>query len=84
MKMTAFEKIVLKDLKIGTKSEQVTNPYSKVVVTLTPEAVALYDLIRGTEFFLSKGPNEDLTIIFYNACDVFRKNWPKEYMLLLD
>jgi len=75
--MTAREKKILKDLQIGKEPEIVTNPYSKESVELCPEAVALYDFIRGCEI-------SGHTDWFYMGRDVFIRNWPDEYTILLD
>ena len=70
-------KLPFKDLLIGTESELVTNPFSGESCTLTPEAVAVYDTIRGCEMFGDyKGLRKGL--------DWFRKHYPEEYMVLLD
>ncbi len=70
-------KLPFKDLLIGTESELVTNPFSGESCTLTPEAVAVYDTIRGCEMFGNyKGLRKGL--------DWFRKHYPQEYMVLLD
>lgn len=70
-------KLPFKDLLIGTESELVTNPFSGESCTLTPEAVAVYDTIRGCEMFGDyKGLRKGL--------DWFRKHYPQEYMALLD
>lgn len=70
-------KLPFKDLLIGTESELITNPFSGESCTLTPEAVAVYDTIRGCEMFGDyKGLRKGL--------DWFRKHYPQEYMVLLD
>jgi hypothetical protein len=66
-----------KDIFVGTQSEVVTNPFSGESCTLTPEAVAVYDTIKGCEMFGDyKGVRKGL--------DWFRKEFPEEYMVLLD
>lgn len=70
-------KLPYKDLLIGTDSEMITNPFSGESCLLSPEAVAVYDTLRGCEMFgdyvgLRKG------------LDWFRKYYPTEYMVLLD
>jgi hypothetical protein len=70
-------KLPFNDLRIGSKPEVITNPFSGESITLTPEAVAVYDTLRGCEVFGDyKGLRKGL--------DWFRKNYPKEYMVLLD
>lgn len=56
---------------------RVQNPFSGESCMLTPEAVAVYDCLRGAEMvgdykMLRKG------------LDWFRKHFPEEYMVLLD
>jgi hypothetical protein len=70
-------KLPFKDIFVGTQSEVVTNPFSGESCTLTPEAVAVYDTIKGCEMFGDyKGVRKGL--------DWFRKKFPEEYMVLLD
>ena len=70
-------KLPFKDIIVGTESEVITNPFSGESVTLSPEAVAVYDTIRGCELFGDwNGVRKGL--------DWFRKNYPTEYMVLLD
>jgi hypothetical protein len=62
---------------IDTESEEITNPYSGQSCILVPEAIALYDYIKGCEVVGNgKGLSKGLS--------VFVKHWPKEYMILLD
>lgn len=77
MKLTKKEKAFFDQLAIGTEKETVENPYSKEKVELAPEAVAIYDYIKGCE--ITGNP-----IYWDEALDIFIKNWPKEYMALLD
>ena len=57
--------------------EKITNPYSGQSCVLVPEAIALYDYIKGCEIVGNgKGLSEGLS--------VFVKHWPNEYMILLD
>jgi hypothetical protein len=70
-------KLPFKDIFVGTQSEVVTNPFSGESCTLTPEAAAVYDTIKGCEMFGDyKGVRKGL--------DWFRKEFPEEYMILLD
>ena len=70
-------KLPFKNIFVGTESEVVMNPFSGESVTLSPEAVAVYDTIRGCELFGDwNGVRKGL--------DWFRKNYPQEYMILLD
>ena len=70
-------KLPFKNIFVGTENEIVTNPFSGESVELTPEAVAVYDTIRGCEMFGDyAGVRKGL--------DWFRKYYPSEYMVLLD
>lgn len=70
-------KLPFKDLMVGTESEMITNPFSGESCLLSPEAVAVYDTIRGCEMFGDyKGMRKGL--------DWFREYYPTEYMVLLD
>jgi len=56
---------------------EVKNPYTGEAVTLQPDAVAVYDMIKGSEAMrLYDDVREGL--------DWFRVNEPKAYMVLLD
>ena len=55
----------------------VTNPFSGESCELTPEAVAVYDTLKGAELF-----GEYTTV--RKGLDWFRKYFPKQYMVLLD
>ena len=44
-------KLPYKGLTVGTKSETITNPFSGESCVLSPEAVAVYDTIKGCEYF---------------------------------
>lgn len=70
-------KLPFKDIFVGSESEMVTNPFSGESCLLTPEAVAVYDTIKGCEAFGDyAGVRKGL--------DWFIDNYPKEYMILLD
>lgn len=56
---------------------EVRNPYSGESCMLEPDAVAVYDVIKGAEFI-----NDYKTM--YKGLDWFRKYFPSEYMTLLD
>lgn len=85
MKLTKIEREAIKGLRVGKDNEVVSNYYSGVEVELCPEAVAIYDLVKGCERSLHSDPNnEDLLNLFYTSRDIFIANWPKEYYLLLD
>lgn len=70
-------KLPYKDIFVGVDNEVITNPFSGQSVSLTPEAVAVYDTIKGCEMFGDyAGVRKGL--------DWFAKNFPEEYMILLD
>ena len=70
-------KLPYKGITVGTQSETITNPFSGASCVLSPEAVAVYDTIRGCEMFGDyKGLQKGL--------DWFRRQYPSEYMILLD
>ena len=62
---------------IDKKPQQVTNQISGESCILTPEAVAVYDTIKGAEIF---GDVKTLR----KGLDWFRKHYAREYMILLD
>jgi hypothetical protein len=62
---------------IDKEPQYITNPFSGEGCMLSPEAVAVYDTLRGCEMFGDyKGLRKGL--------DWFRKYFPQEYMILLD
>ena len=67
-----FDCMILDDAPV-----EVQNPFSGESCMLTPEAVAVYDVIKGREMFGD-----------YDTMDKglawFAKYFPKEYMTLLD
>lgn len=65
------------ELWIADEPEIVANRFSGQSVELCPEAVAVYDYAIGCEMM---GQYTQLR----KALDYFRKNWPSEYMVLLD
>jgi len=70
-------KLPYKDMFVGTESELITNPFSGESILLKPEAVAVYDTLRGCEMLGDyKGLRKGL--------DWFRQHFPAEYMILLD
>ena len=77
IKLAKRDQALIDSLKVGSKSEVVTNPFSGNSAELNPEAVALYDFIKGCE---ASGLYDNLRQGLY----IFRKKWPNEYMTLLD
>ena len=70
-------KLPYKGIFVGTESELITNPFSGESVMLAPEAVAVYDTLKGCEIF---GDYAGLRA----GLSWFREFFPKEYMILLD
>ena len=74
------KKITIDGIKLNlvdVKSEEITNPHSGESCILVPEAIALYDYIKGCEHL---GEHSKLS----RGLSIFAKHWPKEYMILLD
>ena len=65
------------DCQVGTEPEEVANSFSGDKVMLEPDAVAVYDTIKGAEVL------GNFTIV-RKGLDWFRKHFPAEYMVLLD
>jgi hypothetical protein len=90
LELTPKQLEFMKQLSFPDRFIEVTNPFSKDKRLLCPEAVALYDVIKGFEIILQQqandgfDPSEDLLDKFHMARDIFRANWPKDYMALLD
>lgn len=64
-------------LEVDDKPEVVTNSFSGQSIELEPDAVALYDFIKGAEMLEDYGNMQD-------AIQYFASRWPKAYMVLLD
>jgi len=62
---------------LDTEPVEVKNPYTGEAVTLKPDAVAVYDMIKGCELF------KDYDNV-RKGLDWFRVNEPEAYMVLLD
>ena len=77
MQITEEEKKLIDGLHIGTENEVVKNPYSGNSMKLCPEAVAIYDLIKGAEMLRDYSTVEV-------GLGIFGRNWPDAYMVLLD
>ncbi|MCX6984218.1 MAG: hypothetical protein NT118_05620 [Lentisphaerae bacterium] len=77
LKLTEDEKKLIDGLQVGKENEIVKNPYSGESVELCPEGVAIYDLTKGAEMLADYATVE--------VClGIFLRNWPREYMVLLD
>ena len=62
---------------VGTQPEKITNPFSGESITLSPEAVAVYDTIQGCQIL------QDYKTM-QKGLDWFRRHFPEAYMVLLD
>ena len=56
---------------------EVKNPYTGEGCMLTPEAIAVYDTIKGAEMV-------GLWKVVRKGLDWFRRHYAREYMILLD
>ena len=67
------------------KPEEIKNPFSGEKVMLEPEAVAVYDSIKGAEILadLNNGDDPKWEKVRQGIA-WFQKYYPKEYMILLD
>ena len=65
------------DAYVGENSETIANPMTGESCELTPEAVAVYDLIKGAEML---GLYKTVSI----GLNWFKENYAAEYMILLD
>ena len=66
--------------------EFLTNPFSGEKIEVQPDAVAVYDCIKGAEL-LAQGIDDGghpLWVKVREGLDWFRRHYSKEYMVLLD
>ncbi len=90
MELSQKELDILKELKISDKHEVIVNSHSRASITLEPEAVALYDYIKGSEHIINFPEQFHIKLTvkdisqFKIALQLFRKLYPKEYQVLLD
>ena len=76
---------ILCDIYGNREPEEIKNPYSGEKVMLEPEAVAVYDCIKGAEHLADPNNGDDPRWeTVRKGLDWFRKHFPKEYMKLLD
>ena len=74
-----FECIVLED------KEEIQNHFSGEKVWLDPDAVAVYDCIKGAEYLADPNNGDDPKWeIVRKGITWFQKHFPKEYMIFLD
>ena len=74
-------------LIILDEHEEVENPFTSEACMLSPEAVAVYDFIKGCELIINhdmKNQLEPTIDAFHEALSYFREKWTNEYYLLLD
>ena len=65
--------------------EVISNPFSGEKVELHPDAVAVYDSIKGAELLAVPINRDDPKWeTVRKGLDWFREHYPKEYMVLLD
>jgi len=73
------------DLEVFDEPELIKNPYSGEKTWLQPNAVAVYDLIKGAEMTADPNNGDDPKWqLVRDGLDWFRKHYAKEYMVLLD
>lgn len=86
--MNKEEQELLDSLFISDEKETVINPYSGKSVELEPQAVALYDYIKGCEALIHSGTKElngkNLSAQMGIGLGIFMAKWPSEYFDLLD
>lgn len=75
---------ILDNLIIGEESETVVNQFSGEAVELEPEAVAVYDYIKGAELSINVLGHTNLIHKFDKMRYYFLDRWPEEYYKLLD
>lgn len=81
--LTKTEQSLINELQIEEHPTIVHNPFSGEAVMLQPKAVALYDYIKGYELLINNNATKNIKQ-FDMARSLFRKLWPKSYMVLLD
>ena len=75
--MIDIDKLLKTKLDVGTEPEHISNQFTGATILLTPEEVAVHDLIKGSEML------RDYDTV-QAGCDWFRENNSKAYMVLLD
>ena len=69
---------------VADEPEEVSNIFTGESVTLSPDAVAVYDVIMGYQMLAEKSGREEHWQIVREGLDWFRKHEPRAYMVLLD
>jgi len=64
--------------------EEVSNIFTGESIMLSPDAVAVYDVIMGTQLMAEKSGREEHWQIVRDGLDWFRQHEPRAYMVLLD
>ena len=65
--------------------EVIANPFSGEKIELQPDAVAVYDSIKGAEYLADPNNGDDPKWeTVRKGIAWFQKHFPKEYMILLD
>ena len=73
------------DCEVLDKPEVIKNPFSGESVELPPDAVAVYDCIKGAEYLANPNNGDDPKWeTVRKGIAWFQKYYPKEYMVLLD
>ena len=76
------------ECEVLEQPEVIKNPFSGESVELPPDAVAVYDTLKGAELLASSQDIDDgghpLWVKVRQGLDWFRKNEPDAYMKLLD
>ena len=73
------------DCEVLDKPEVIKNPFSGESVELPPDAVAVYDCIKGAEYLADPNNGDDPKWeTVRKGIAWFQKYYPKEYMMLLD
>lgn len=73
--------------EVFADAETVSNPFTGESIMLSPDAVAVYDVIMGMQLFAESAEGEQADKawdIVRAGLDWFRKHEPKAYMVLLD
>ena len=83
VKLTKAEQNLLDSLEVGKKPEVVYNELTGAKELLEPQAVALFDFIKGMEYSIHIGKTKDIRL-FDRARYLFLKLYPNAYMNLLD
>ena len=73
------------DCEVFDKPELIKNPFSGEKVMLEPDAVAVYDSIKGAEYLADPNNGDDPKWeTVRKGITWFQKYYPKEYFVLLD